>query len=78
MASGDPIDRIWQQIPASKTAISEAAVVLLIFQANDCRHLERWLHKQLKRDTAAHGREWFLTSENELVRLFRIYVREYS
>jgi len=78
MVSGDPIDRIWQQISASKTAISEAAVVLLIFQTNDCRHLERWLHKKLQRDTNAHGREWFLTNENELVRLFRTYAREYS
>jgi hypothetical protein len=78
MANNDPIARIHDQISASKTAISEAAIVLLVFRARDCRHLEGWLHRQLDRAAAAGGREWFMTHPTELVGLFRMYLQRHS
>jgi hypothetical protein len=77
-ADGDPIGRIHQQIGGNRTALSELPVVLLIFQTLASRHLERWLHKRLERASDAGGSEWFYTSPDEIVELFRQYVRQAS
>jgi hypothetical protein len=76
MAAGDPIDRIHEQVCASKTAVSEGAVALLVFRTWNCRELERWLHSNLPRLDGSLGREWFLTNPPELVALFQRAVDE--
>lgn len=74
-ATGNPINRIHQQISASKTAISESPIVLVIFQAISAHQLEKWLHKRLERAVDAVGAEWFYTNPDELLELFREYER---
>jgi len=74
MASNHPISRIREQVSASKTAMSESAVVLLVFQTDDCADLERWMHSHLERTPDALGTEWFVTNTARLVQLFRQYV----
>ena len=74
MASRHPIGRIQEQISASKTAMSEPAVVLLVFQTDDCADLEKWMHKHLDRSPEALGREWFVSNPEQLLTLFRRYV----
>jgi hypothetical protein len=77
-AEGDPITRIYQQVAGSKTALSEPPVVLIVFQTLASRHLEKWLHNRLERAVDAIGSEWFYTNPDELVELFREYVRAAS
>jgi hypothetical protein len=77
-ADNDPIARICQQISGNKTAVSESPVVLLVFQTLASRHLERWLHARLERVTDAGGSEWFNTSPEELIELYRDYLHEAS
>jgi hypothetical protein len=74
MASNHPVQRVHDQISASKTAIAERAIILLVFQTHDCRHLEQWLHRQLERNTHSVGREWFTTKPEELIALFQAYL----
>ena len=76
MTSNHPIDRVYEQVSKSQTAMSEAALVLLVFQTSDCRNLEKWLHKRLERVPMSIGREWFVTNPEELIRLFRLYLHE--
>jgi hypothetical protein len=75
MATDDPIGRIYGQIAGSKSAVSETPIVLLIFKTLAARHLERWFHKRLQRAPDAAGSEWFYTNHDELIDLFRDYLR---
>ena len=74
MASRDPIQRIHRQISATKTAIPEQALVLLILRTHNCRDLERWLHNQLQRNEESPGKEWYWSSTDEIIALFGEYV----
>ena len=76
MTINHPIDRVHEQVSDSKTAMSEAALVLLVFQTSDCRNLEKWLHERLERVPKSVGQEWFVTNPEELIRLFRLYLHE--
>ena len=74
LASNNPIERIQQQISASKTAMSEPAKVLLVFQTNDCADLEKWMHNNLERAPESLGREWFDANPDGILDLFRQYI----
>ncbi|HMO84811.1 MAG TPA: GIY-YIG nuclease family protein [Lacipirellulaceae bacterium] len=74
-ATGNPIDRIYAQISASKTAVPDLPEVLVVLRTLAARHLEQWLHRRLARVTDAHGLEWFNTSPSELLSHFCDYVR---
>lgn len=75
-ATGDPIERVYQQFSSSKTAIPEQPRILLIIRTLSARHLERWLHRRLQKADGATGSEWFYSNPDEVLSLFRQYVAE--
>jgi hypothetical protein len=77
-AKGDPLLRIFAQFANNKTAISDSLTVLLIFRTIYASHLERWLHARLERASGSVGSEWYITNPDELIALFREYVRTAS
>lgn len=74
-ATGNPINRIHQQISAAKTAISESPLVLSVFQTGSSHSLEKWLHRRLERAVDSVGVEWFYTNPDQILSLYCEYVK---
>lgn len=74
----DVVTRVHQQVSGNSTAISERAVIRLVFRVNDSRDMESWMHSYFKRINRpvsdSVGTEWFNTNPAEVERLFRSYV----
>ncbi len=72
------VDRVHQQVSGNSTAISERAIIRLVFRVNSSRALESWMHEFLKRNgrqlVGSVGVEWFNTNPIEIEQLFRSYV----
>lgn len=72
------VTRVHQQVAGSSTAISERAVLRLVFRVNDAGHFERWMHARLgdasRKVSDSVGVEWYRTNPDELQHLFRSYV----
>lgn len=72
------VDRVHQQVSGNSTAISERAVIRLIFRVRSSRDVEMWMHNHLKRIgrqlEGSVGTEWFNTNPLEVEQLFRSYV----
>lgn len=76
----DVVTRVDQQVSGNSTAISEMAVIRLVFRVNDSRDCESWMHEYLKRNgrqvSGSIGVEWFNTCAVEVEQLFRSYVMQ--
>lgn len=77
-AQDNVVTRVHQQVAGSSTAISERAVLRLVFRVNDANDLEKWLHAKLtqagRKVGESVGVEWYNTNQIELEQLFRSYV----
>jgi hypothetical protein len=77
-AQSNVVDRVHQQVSGNSTAISERAIVRLVFRVNSSRDVEAWMHEYLKRNgrqvSGSVGVEWFNTNPVEVEQLFRSYV----
>lgn len=78
----DVVTRVHQQVSGNSTAISEKAVIRLIFRVNNSREMETWMHDYLSRNgrkvSGSVGTEWFNTNPLEVEQLFRSYILQRS
>jgi len=72
------VNRVDEQVAGNSTAISERAVVRLVFRVNFSREVEKWMHDYFKRNSrqvpGTVGVEWFNTIPLKFEQLFRSYV----
>ena len=76
------VTRVDQQVSGNSTALSERAILRLVFRVNNSRDMESWMHRQLdkmgRKVENSIGVEWYNTNPSEVEQLFRAYVLQFS
>lgn len=76
------VTRVNQQVSGTSTALSERAILRLVFRVNQSAKMEKWMHQQLdhmgRKVEESIGVEWYNTNPTEVEQLFKSFVLKYS